>query len=108
MVYQFTVHKNLPENSACPIDPMFQLYGKLQKGKQLSRKEKDHIAESLYGVSGMWSSVYKRGGFAAHFSTVLQRYLVYQRHYGWLEYYAPDKTSLRKAIFGGIIEIIKA
>lgn len=108
MIYQFTEHSNLPKNSACPVNPLFQLYGKLMAKKNLTRQEKDRIADSLYGTFGAGSSTYKTGGFAAPFHQILTRFIVNIRHCGWQEYYAPDKTSLRKAIGGyGIIEILK-
>jgi hypothetical protein len=108
MVYQFTSHKNLPKGSACPIDRMFQLYGKALKKKKLSREEKDYVANRLYGISGCGSSLYKTMGFQANFFQVFPRILVNIKYYGWQTYYAPDKTSLRKAIPEQIIEMIYA
>lgn len=109
MIYQFTVHSNLPKGSPQPQHKMFDLYNKVrQKGvKSLTREEKNYITTNLYGIFGAQSSVYKLGGFAVPFFEVLPRILVKIRHYGWKEYYAPDKTSLRKAITG-IIEMIEA
>lgn len=102
-VYQFTSHENLPEGSACPVHEMFQLYGKLQKGIKLTRGEKDYIAEML--SNNGYSPTYKVMGFAAPFAFVLPRILVMQ--WGtWREYYAPDKTSLRKALYGTIDEMV--
>ena len=109
MVYQFTSHGRLPENSACPIHPVFQLYGRVLKGEKLTRKEKDEIANNLYGIFGQGEATFKYMGFAAPFSQVLNRYLVNIQNCGWQEYYSPDKTSLRRAIGSyGIIEIIEA
>lgn len=107
MVYQFTSHSNLPDNSPCPVHPMFQLYGKAWKGKKLTRQEKDTIADNLYGIWGQQSATYKLGGFLAPFYNVLNKYIVKYKHGHLQEYYAPDKTSLRKALSGGIAYIIE-
>ncbi len=101
MVFQFTEHSNLPKGSACPIHKMFTLYGKLQKGLKLTPEENLYITEQLYGVCGQHSSTYKLGGFAAMFSDYFPLILVKQ--YGqWQEYYAPNKTTLRKVLYGAI------
>jgi hypothetical protein len=100
MVFQFTEHSNLPKGSACPVSPMFQLYGKAVAGQELTREEKDLVAERLYGAGAIGGSMYKLGGFAAPFSQVAKRILVNSEHYGWTAYYAFDKMSLRKALKG--------
>ena len=107
MIYQFTQHSNLPANSPMPLNLNFKLYGKLFNGQKLTREEKDRVAEILYGLFGANSFVYKYGGFAADFRKYCKRFIV--RQYGdFCEYYALDKTSLRKAIPGTIEEIIEA
>lgn len=101
MVYQFTVHSNLPQGSAAPVHKMFTLYGKLMQGKKLTSEEKEYITDRLWGVMGAHSHVYKLGGFAADFSRFLPTILVKQ--YGsWQEYVAPNKTLLRKVLYGTI------
>lgn len=83
-----------------PLDPMLALYRKSKSGAKLTREEKDRIADRLYGLFGSHSSTYKVGGFAAPFSDHLPRFLV-QDKYGaatWREYYAPDVSSLRRAL----------
>lgn len=63
----------------------------------LTRAEKDRVANILYGVMGAGGSTYKLGGWAWPMGMCLPIILV--RCYGnWSEYYAPDKTSLRKAL----------
>lgn len=109
MIYQFTIHERLPKGSAMQDCRMFKLYRKIKESgiKSLTRQEKDYIADCLYGTSGMYSHRYKYMGFAADFSTVLNRYLVNERYYGWKEYYSADKTALRKTIGShNITEII--
>ncbi len=104
MVYQFTVHGNLPKGSACPQHEMFTLYGKLLKGDKISSHDKQYIADHLWGTFGANSSTYRLGGFAAHFSEVLPRILVKQ-HGDWREYVAPNKSTLRNALYGHIDEM---
>jgi len=86
---------------------MFSLYRKSRSGAKLTRNEKDTIASRLYGIGGAHNPTYKYGGFAASFSDHLPRFLVHQ-HGSWNVYYAPDRTSLRKALFGRIDEIVSA
>lgn len=101
MVQQFTVHAGLPDGSAAPIHRMFTLYGKLREGKKLSKEEKEYVAGQLWGTMGANSSTFRLGGFAAPFYRYLPQILVKQ-HGSWQEYHAPDKTSLRKALYGPI------
>jgi len=98
MIYQFTQHSNLPAGSAMPLCGMFTLYRAIKRGDNLNREQKNYIAAQLYGLFGSQSHVYKLRGFAADFSDVLPCYVVKVKHYGWREYYAPDKTSLRKVL----------
>lgn len=100
MIYQFTVHNNLPANSAIPLDPVFALYRKSKSGAKLNREEKDTIAARLYGVFGAHGSTYRAGGFAAPFHDHLPRFLVQEKYSNgtWKTYYAPDVTSLRRAL----------
>jgi hypothetical protein len=73
----------------------------------LTRTEKDQVAELLYGLFGAQSSTYKLGGWAWPMRSVLPRFLVNMRGHGWQEYYAPDKTSLRR-VLSGVLEIVQA
>lgn len=100
MIYQFTVHNSLPANSAMPLNPVFALYRKSKSGAKLTREEKDTIAECLYGVFGAQGSTYRAGGFAAPFHDHLPRFIVQDRYKSgaWRTYYAPDVTSLRRAL----------
>ena len=50
--------------------------------------------------------IYKLNGWAFDFRPFMKRYLVNQ--YGqWQEYYAPNKSLLRKSTYGKITEIIE-
>ena len=76
--------------------------------KTMSRSEKNRVAEILYGTFGSQRCSYKLGGWEWPMWTVLPRFLVKLRDYGWKEYYAPDKTALRKVLGRGAIEIVEA
>lgn len=98
MIYQFAFHDRVPDDP--PEHFMFDLYRRLKAGAKLDRKDKDILADSLYGTFGSGRATYKVMGWAVCFQDVLQRYLVqYPWDNGkWIEFWAPDKTSLRKAI----------
>jgi len=71
---------------------------KLNRGEAMSREEKDWLCEAVN------SNTYFRTAF--DFFDVLKKYLVKQ--YGqWAEYYAPDRTSLRKHLYGRIKQIVE-
>lgn len=75
------------------------LLEKAMSRQPLSRTEKDRIAEILYGTFGSHASTYKLTGWAWDMADCLPRILVnftYDRYF--LPFYAPDKTSLRKAL----------
>lgn len=104
MIRQFAFHDGVADKpTPCK---MFDLYDKWLKGEALTRIEKDYIANALYGTFGSHDASYKYLGWLAPFHQVLNKYLVKKRDYGWHEYYACDKTSLRKAL-RGVIEIIQ-
>ena len=68
-------------------------------GAPLTRQEKDSIAETLWGVFGSHSPVYKLAGWAWNMRFVLPRILVKHTYDNSFSiYYAPDKTSLRKVL----------
>lgn len=83
----------------------FQLRSKLNNGGTMTREEKDWLARNVHD-----NTYFKRGvslgGYCFDFSDVLHAYIVKQ--YGrWTEYFAPDKTSLRKILYGTIEQIIE-
>lgn len=82
---------------------VYKLKVKCMNGERLTREEKDWLAEklstSLYGKCCI-----PLMGWMFNFYNYLNRYLV--RQYGdWREYYAPDRTSLRHALYGRIEEL---
>jgi hypothetical protein len=50
---------------------------------------------------------YKLMGYAYDFRPHLKKFLYKQNYYGWQEAYAPNKTLLRKAVYGTIEKIIE-
>lgn len=103
--YRFVSHakEEKPDNDTT------KLLEKAQSGEALTREEKDRIAEILWGTFGSHSSTYKLAGWAWPMRDCLPRILV---NHGWdnhfIPYYAPDKTSLRKALPLPIQEMIYA
>jgi len=77
-----------------------RLLEKVLGGSVLSRTEADNVAEILYGIFSPHSNTYRLLGWAWPMACCLPRILV---GFGYepgvfRTYYAPDKTSLRKAI----------
>lgn len=97
MIYQFAFH-----NGVKPVPPECeakQFHDKLTNHQPLSRQEKDRLAEILYGLFGQHRPIYKMGGWAFDFTDLLPCILVRSEFSSsWGEFYAPDKTSLRKAL----------
>lgn len=93
-----------------PLDTLkdSRVYGlrlRLNNGDKMSREDKNWLAENLHRNSYFGCAV-PLMGYRFDFSDVIHTYLVKQ--YGqWCEYYAPDKTSLRKTIYGRIQKIIE-
>ena len=52
------------------------------------------------------SGVYKSMGYCYDFKPYLKRF-VYKQYGNWTEAYAPNKTKLRKAVYGRIDEIVE-
>lgn len=83
---------------------VYDLRQRLNNGEKMSRKDKDWLAVNLHGNCYFHSAI-PLMGYRFDFSDVIHTYLVKQ-YDRWHEYYAPDKTSLRKAIYGRIQKII--
>ena len=78
---------------------------KLNNGCKLSIDEKIWINEQVRNNS-RFSKAIPVMGWKFDFSDVLKTYVVKQ--YGqWCEYYAMDKTSLRKSIYGKVEKIVE-
>lgn len=84
---------------------VYLLRVKLNRGEQMSREEKDWLCEAVNSNTYFRTAVPLRG-WRFDFFDVLKKYLVNQ--YGqWTEYYAPDRTSLRKHLYGCINQIVE-
>ncbi len=67
-------------------------------GRELNDLEKYEIVRGLY-VVGNSTPTFKVAGWGWHLSSVLNRFLVnYDFSRNWLEFYAPDETSLQKVL----------
>lgn len=91
-----------------PLDNMkgtkvYDLKVKLMNGQKLTREEKDWLAEKL-STSSYGRAAIALAGWIFSFYGYVNRYLVKQ-YDRWAEYYAPDRTSLRKALYGRIQEL---
>lgn len=65
-----------------------------------------YIRGCIFGLDNLQKEgVYRLMGWKFDFRLFLKRFLVKQ-HESWSEYYAPNKTSLRKSIYGRIDEIV--
>ena len=82
---------------------MYRLKVKAMGGQKMTRDEKDWLARNLV-LSSYGRTAIALMGWMFSFYDYMNRYLVKQ--YGrWTEYYAPDRTSLRKALYGRIQEL---
>ena len=78
---------------------------KLNRGEAMSREEKDWLCEAVNSNTYFRTAIPVMG-YRFDFFDVLKKYLVNQ--YGqWAEYYAPDRTSLRKHLYGRINQIVE-
>lgn len=82
-----------------PDNETTRLLEKAQDFDDLTREEKDKVANTLWGLFGSQSSTYKEMGWAWPMHNCLKRILVrhtFDNHFS--VYYAPDKTSLRNCL----------
>lgn len=98
--YKFAFHANVPAQP--PETENTKLLDKAFGDEPLTREEKDRIAQVLYGIFGANGPSYRLSGWCWPMSQAKQvkRILVSNRHEPdrFRAYYAPDKSSLRKAI----------
>ncbi|MCS2406695.1 molybdenum ABC transporter ATP-binding protein [Bacteroides salyersiae] len=93
-----------------PLDTLknsqeYMLREKLNGNGKMDRAEKNWLAENIKNNSYFRTAI-PLMGYRFDFADVLRKYLVNQ--YGqWSEYYAPDKTSLRSALYGTINKIVE-
>lgn len=97
--YKFAHHDRVPAEPP-EVDPAID---KAFGDDPLTREEKDRLARICFGLFGAGSAIYRRGGWAwpLWLAKQIRRILVREPHEGvWRTYYAPDKTSLRRALSG--------
>ena len=93
-----------PLETLCACET-YLLRVKLNPGEAMSREEKDWLCEAVNSNTYFRTAVPVMG-YRFDFFDVLKKYLVKQ--YGqWAEYYAPDRTSLRKLLYGRINQIVE-
>ena len=84
---------------------VYLLRVKLNRGERMSREEKNWLAEAV-NTNTYFHTAIPLMGYRFDFMDVLKKYLVNQ--YGhWVEYYAPDRTSLRSFLCGQINQIVE-
>lgn len=83
----------------------YLLREQLNRGEAMSREDKDWLCEAVNSNTYFRTAVPVMG-YRFDFFDVLKKYLVNQ--YGhWAEYYAPDRSSLRKYLYGRINQIVE-
>ncbi len=83
----------------------YLLREQLNRGEAMSREDKEWLCEAVNSNTYFRTAVPVMG-YRFDFFDVLKKYLVNQ--YGhWTEYYAPDRTSLRKYLYGRINQIVE-
>lgn len=103
-IYKF-VTWDVPELETLKESKIYKVAEKLNNNKPLLREEKDWLATQLiHNTFGNWNVSLQ--GWCFDFRNACKNYIVKQ-HDTWQEYYALDKTSLRKAIYGHIDKIVE-
>ena len=108
--YERTVATKFVQWEVQPLETLcackaYLLRVKLNRGEAMSREEKDWLCEAVNSNTYFRTAVPVMG-YRFDFFDVLKKYLVKQ--YGqWAEYYAPDRTSLRKHLYGRINQIVE-
>ena len=83
---------------------VYLLREKLNRGEKLTHEEKDFIASQIPNT--YFRQAIPLRGYRFDFSDVLHGYVIKQ-YDSWYERYAPDRTSLRKAVYGRIEKILE-
>lgn len=95
----------VPELDTLKDRKVYKIAEKLNNNEPLSRDEKNWLASKLMeGMRGKWNICLM--GWQFDFSNAVKNYVVKQDDH-WEEYYAPDKTSLRNAIYGRVDKIVE-
>ena len=101
---KFVPWKVQPLETLCACEA-YLLRVKLNRGGTMSREEKDWLCEAVNSNTYFRTAIPVMG-YRFDFFDVLKKYLVKQ--YGqWAEYYAPDRTSLRKHLYRRIKQMVE-
>lgn len=108
--FRFSRFSNAPSEAPDVSSTYIPLVERFANGEKLTRAEKNRIAEDMYLFRN--DACYKWLGWLWDSRPFLNRYLVKMSDESltnvWREYYAPDKTALRKGLryTGKIQEIV--
>ncbi len=101
MIYTYKFNKDSKtELSDLSSSHLWEIKTKIESGAKLSLDEKVWLNDQCNTSSCVPRGTAALLGWAFDFSDYLTRY-VYLQYGRWQEYYAVDKTSLRKGIYGG-------
>ena len=101
---KFVKREVQPLETLCACEA-YLLRVKLNRGGTMSREEKDWLCEAVNSNTHFRTAIPVMG-YCFDFFDVLKKHLV--RQYGqWVEYYAPNPTSLRKHLYGRIKQIVE-
>jgi hypothetical protein len=102
MIYTYKFNKDSKaELSDLRDSKLWEIKTKLESGVKLSLDEKVWLNEKCNIACLTPRGTAALMGWAFDFSDYLTRY-VYLQYGEWREYWAVDKTSLRKTIYGGM------
>ena len=95
----------VPELASLKDSKVYRLRERLNSGEKMNREEKNWLTEAVNNNSFSRHGV-PLLGYLFDFADVLRKYWV--RQYGQItEYYATDKTALRKMLHGRIDQIVE-
>lgn len=101
MIYTYKFNKDSKmELSELSSSRLWEIKTKLESGVKLTLDEKVWLNEKCNTSGFVPRGVAALMGWAFDFSDHLKRY-VYLQYGRWQEYWAVDKTSLRKGTYGG-------
>ena len=101
---KFVKREVQPLETLCACEA-YLLRVKLNRGGTMSREEKDWLCEAVNSNTHFRTAIPVMG-YCFDFFDVLKKHLV--RQYGqWVEYYAPNLTSLRKHLYGRSKQIVE-
>lgn len=101
MIYTYKFNKDSEtELSDLSSSRLWEIKTKIESGVKLTLDEKVWLNEKCNTSSCVPRGTAALMGWAFDFSDYLTRY-VYLQYGSWQEWWAADKTSLRKGVYGG-------